>query len=86
MQWGYSSNVSEGPVEITYPIAFPNAVFVINVTPFADGKRSGAVYNPNYNGQNTLPAPTTTTAWMGAGEGSHSSWEWVPFYWTALGN
>jgi hypothetical protein len=84
MQWGFV-NPTTSPEFVSFPTTFPNAVFSINVTVLGDGKRSGAVATEGDGGE-IFPAPTTTGAWMGVGEGSHSSWEVWPFYWTAIGN
>lgn len=81
MQWGVVYPTS-APTFVTWPLQFPNAVVSIQVTPFADGKRSGAVASPSDTGQ---PAPTVSGAWLGVGEGGSSSWQVFPFYWLAIG-
>ena len=84
MQWG-QVNPTQSPQYVAWPRTFPTGVFSILVTPFADGKRSGAVASYGDNG-GSWPDPTTSGAWLGAGEGRVSSWEIIPFYWMAIGN
>jgi len=83
LQWGNSATVSGGtPTTVTFPIAFPNACFVVLGT--------ASAVPPTYpTGDNTCNVTDVTASSFGmtiAGQGGGLFFIDMPFFWFAVGH
>lgn len=79
LQWGRSSGGSlDSNGKITFPIAFPNNLFVVNPTLIS---KSGGTTSTNTISYVTGTGSTTSWQWNYTGTTSY-----IGFYWMAIGN
>lgn len=74
MQWGYTTN-STGNIGVTFPVAFPNNVFNVQVTAI----RGNGTYTTNFAVSSLVNSGFTIN-------NSNSSTTGLSYYWLAIGN